>query len=294
MTTIRYYVQQRGRPWVLVLKTAWRHAGPVACRRARFVRRSSSLSSSPSTLALVPSLRPPPLLHSSAWKSIKRPLRRRLTGLRCTRSVHSCRGRPSRSPAHFVSPDSNSRSPRRPLQTQNTLHSLPGNGASSTMLHIPLPRPSRPICPNRMLSLAVRLGMRLTPRPPQPSPSKMRRTESRLHSYGAWSSARSIIHPRTNSTSALSSPLHAAPGSNSRRPGKYLAVDCEMVGVGLDGSESALARVSLVNFHGVVLMDEFVRPRERVVDYRTQFSGIRPADMVNGAPFFAFRCACVC
>ncbi|EIW54533.1 uncharacterized protein TRAVEDRAFT_173759 [Trametes versicolor FP-101664 SS1] len=70
-----------------------------------------------------------------------------------------------------------------------------------------------------------------------------------------------------------------------QQPGKYLAVDCEMVGVGLDGSESALARVSLVNFHGVVLMDEFVRPRERVVDYRTQFSGIRPADMVNAKSF---------
>ncbi|KAL1941387.1 hypothetical protein VTO73DRAFT_7204 [Trametes versicolor] len=70
-----------------------------------------------------------------------------------------------------------------------------------------------------------------------------------------------------------------------QQPGKYVAVDCEMVGVGLDGSESALARVSLVNFHGVVLMDEFVRPRERVVDYRTQFSGIRPADMVNAKPF---------
>lgn len=278
---------------MLVPKTAWRQAGPVACRRARFVRRSSSLSSSPSTLALDPSLRPPPLLRSSAWKSRKRPLRRPQTGSRCTRSVHTSCG--YRSSAHLVSPDSNSRSPRRPLQIQNTLHSLPGNGASSTMLHTPLPHPTRTIHPqSRMLSLAVRLGMRPTPPPPQPSPSKIRRTESLLHSYAVWFSAKSIIHPRTNSTSALSSPLHAAPGSNSRRPGKYVAVDCEMVGVGLDGSESALARVSLVNFHGVVLMDEFVRPRERVVDYRTQFSGIRPADMVNGAPFFAFSCGCVC
>ncbi|KAI0665683.1 ribonuclease H-like domain-containing protein [Trametes maxima] len=69
------------------------------------------------------------------------------------------------------------------------------------------------------------------------------------------------------------------------QPGKYLALDCEMVGVGLDGEESALARVSLVNFYGVVLVDAFVRPRERVVDYRTQFSGIRPADMVHAEEF---------
>ncbi|KAI0827861.1 ribonuclease H-like domain-containing protein [Trametes gibbosa] len=68
-------------------------------------------------------------------------------------------------------------------------------------------------------------------------------------------------------------------------PGKYLAVDCEMVGVGIDGAESVLARVSLVNFHGAVLLDLFVRPRERVVDYRTQFSGIRPSDLVHAKSF---------
>ncbi|KAI0759975.1 ribonuclease H-like domain-containing protein, partial [Trametes elegans] len=71
-----------------------------------------------------------------------------------------------------------------------------------------------------------------------------------------------------------------------KQPGKYLALDCEMVGVGLDGAESALARVSLVNFHGAVLLDAFVRPKERVVDYRTQFSGIRPSDMpATAKPF---------
>ena len=59
-----------------------------------------------------------------------------------------------------------------------------------------------------------------------------------------------------------------------------------MVGVGLDGSENALARVSIVNYHGAVVMDEFVRPRERVVDYRTQYSGVRPSDMENGAFLF--------
>ncbi|KAI8974006.1 ribonuclease H-like domain-containing protein [Trametes punicea] len=69
------------------------------------------------------------------------------------------------------------------------------------------------------------------------------------------------------------------------QPGKYVALDCEMVGVGIDGEESALARVSLVNFHGAVLLDAFVRPRERIVDYRTQFSGIRPADMVHARSF---------
>ncbi|KXN82666.1 RNA exonuclease 4, partial [Leucoagaricus sp. SymC.cos] len=68
-------------------------------------------------------------------------------------------------------------------------------------------------------------------------------------------------------------------------PGKYLAIDCEMVGIGLEGSESSLARVSLVNYHGAIILDVFVRQRERVVDYRTQWSGIREKDMVGAKPF---------
>lgn len=64
--------------------------------------------------------------------------------------------------------------------------------------------------------------------------------------------------------------------SSSAQAGKYVAIDCEMVGVGPDGSESALARVSLVNYHGKVLIDRYVRPVERITDYRTAVSGIEP------------------
>ncbi|KAJ7275017.1 ribonuclease H-like domain-containing protein [Mycena rebaudengoi] len=70
-----------------------------------------------------------------------------------------------------------------------------------------------------------------------------------------------------------------------RQPGKFLALDCEMVGVGPEGVESSLARVSLVNYYGAVQLDAFVRQRERVVDYRTQYSGVRETDMVNARPF---------
>jgi len=70
-----------------------------------------------------------------------------------------------------------------------------------------------------------------------------------------------------------------------QQPGKFVAIDCEMVGVGDDGSESSLARVSAVNFHGAVLLDEFVRQRERVVDYRTEVSGVREKDMIKALPF---------
>lgn len=61
--------------------------------------------------------------------------------------------------------------------------------------------------------------------------------------------------------------------------GKYVAIDCEMVGVGPGGHESALARVSVVDFHGRQVYDSYVRPQERVTDWRTPVSGIAPRDM---------------
>jgi len=72
---------------------------------------------------------------------------------------------------------------------------------------------------------------------------------------------------------------------SQKQPGRYVALDCEMVGVGIDGKESSLARVSIVNYHGAILLDGTVKQRERVVDYRTEWSGIRPGDMVNALPF---------
>lgn len=35
------------------------------------------------------------------------------------------------------------------------------------------------------------------------------------------------------------------------------------------------SRVCIVNNHGAVLMDKFARPKERVTDFRTRYSGIR-------------------
>ncbi|KAG9308589.1 ribonuclease H-like domain-containing protein [Chiua virens] len=69
-------------------------------------------------------------------------------------------------------------------------------------------------------------------------------------------------------------------------PGKYLALDCEMVGVGIEGNESSLARVSIVNHIGAIVLDVFVKQRERVVDYRTQWSGVRSTDLAGSAKSF--------
>ncbi|CDR37750.1 CYFA0S01e16358g1_1 [Cyberlindnera fabianii] len=67
--------------------------------------------------------------------------------------------------------------------------------------------------------------------------------------------------------------------------GTYLAIDCEFVGVGPDGLESALARVSVVNFHGHTVYDKFVKPREKVTDWRTWVSGVTPAHMKDATDF---------
>lgn len=71
--------------------------------------------------------------------------------------------------------------------------------------------------------------------------------------------------------------------------GKYISMDCEMVGVGPlgreNGERSALARVSIVNYHGHILLDTFVLPKEKVVDWRTYVSGVRPSDMENAKTF---------
>ena len=62
-------------------------------------------------------------------------------------------------------------------------------------------------------------------------------------------------------------------------PTQKLAMDCEMVGVGSDGTRSMLARCSVVNYEGKVVYDKFVKPMEKVTDYRTEVSGVRREDV---------------
>ncbi|CAG5134370.1 unnamed protein product [Candidula unifasciata] len=59
----------------------------------------------------------------------------------------------------------------------------------------------------------------------------------------------------------------------------YVAIDCEMVGVGPKGKKSVLARCSIVDYEGSVLYDKYIQPTETITDYRTPWSGIRPVHM---------------
>ncbi|KAL3941716.1 MAG: hypothetical protein SGBAC_003960 [Bacillariaceae sp.] len=60
---------------------------------------------------------------------------------------------------------------------------------------------------------------------------------------------------------------------------KFLALDCEMVGIGKDGHTSSVARVTVVDWDGNALLDAHIQQDEPVTDYRTFVSGITPQDL---------------
>lgn len=59
----------------------------------------------------------------------------------------------------------------------------------------------------------------------------------------------------------------------------YFAIDCEMVGVGEEGLDSAVARITIVNWENAVVLDTFVKVPVPVTDYRTFVSGITAQDI---------------
>jgi len=66
-----------------------------------------------------------------------------------------------------------------------------------------------------------------------------------------------------------------------------VALDCEMVGI--EGNLDALARVSIVNYNGHVLMDKFVRPERHIIDFRTWVSGVHPWHLKEENGSISFR-----
>eukprot|EP01029_Cantina_marsupialis_P009762 TRINITY_DN22581_c6_g1_i1.p1 TRINITY_DN22581_c6_g1~~TRINITY_DN22581_c6_g1_i1.p1 ORF type:complete len:272 (-),score=64.68 TRINITY_DN22581_c6_g1_i1:158-973(-) len=66
-----------------------------------------------------------------------------------------------------------------------------------------------------------------------------------------------------------------------------LAIDCEMVGG--KGFKSLLAQVAIVNWNCEVVFLSYVKPEEDILDYRTEFSGIRPENLVGAMSFSKIR-----
>jgi RNA exonuclease 4 len=60
---------------------------------------------------------------------------------------------------------------------------------------------------------------------------------------------------------------------------RYVALDCEMVGI--HNNKSVLARVSLVDWDGHVLLDTFVKVPDKITDFRTKYSGVKPQHLKN-------------
>ncbi|PGH02970.1 hypothetical protein AJ79_07507 [Helicocarpus griseus UAMH5409] len=92
-------------------------------------------------------------------------------------------------------------------------------------------------------------------------------------------STTSIVRTKSHTTAE---PKPNEGRSPTAEVGKYVALDCEMVGVGPNPDrDSALARVSIVNYNGEQVYDSFVRPKETVTDWRTHVSGMSAKHMAD-------------
>jgi RNA exonuclease 4 len=126
-----------------------------------------------------------------------------------------------------------------------------------------------------------------------PDRKKSRPRSKSLHTQPT-APPRATESPERPSTSHSPRPAAPAPREPGVDPtafaGKYVALDCEMVGFGPNpDQDSMLARASLVNFHGERLYDAFVQPTLTVTDYRTAFSGVRAEDLLPGGGALPFR-----
>jgi RNA exonuclease 4 len=62
---------------------------------------------------------------------------------------------------------------------------------------------------------------------------------------------------------------------------QYVSLDCEMVGTGPCGKISCLARATIVDWYGRVVLETFVHPTAHVTDFRTRVSGIAFEDLFH-------------
>lgn len=55
---------------------------------------------------------------------------------------------------------------------------------------------------------------------------------------------------------------------------KIIALDCEMVQTGSTNHDLSLARLSIVDEQGKIVLDEYSLPNKPIIDYLTEYSGI--------------------
>lgn len=69
-------------------------------------------------------------------------------------------------------------------------------------------------------------------------------------------------------------PLRGLQTTDLNSTNRFAAIDCEMIAT--VRSKNYPARISLVDYYGVVLMDVYIRPNSKVTSYRTKWSGVSP------------------
>jgi len=106
---------------------------------------------------------------------------------------------------------------------------------------------------------------------PSLRPSKQKRKKREFPSIKELLKQKSQIEEIQKEESKLKEKLNSIPESVRAQ---YIALDCEMVGIGTDGKKSALARVSIVDWNLNILLDTFVQVPIRVTDFRTHVSGV--------------------
>ncbi|MCO5573472.1 hypothetical protein L7F22_027243 [Adiantum nelumboides] len=70
--------------------------------------------------------------------------------------------------------------------------------------------------------------------------------------------------------------LHSQIHANGQEKHDILAFDCELI---FTTAGMSLARITVLDESGRVVLDQFVRPRSAILDYNTRFSGIRASDI---------------
>lgn len=112
---------------------------------------------------------------------------------------------------------------------------------------------------------------------PPPAPRKRRRR--RRNRRGAHNDCDESV---TSSESSISDRHHESLLEITEAEKlQYVAIDCEMVGLGYYGQYSSLARVCAIDWDGNQLLDLYVRQAYEVTDYRTFVSGITEHDLTS-------------
>jgi len=105
--------------------------------------------------------------------------------------------------------------------------------------------------------------------------TRRRARGGRRHRRGGGGGARNAEQRPYHAPTHVSPPHDKPMGKNDM----YFALDCEMVGVGPEGLDSAVARVTICGWTNEVLLDTFVQVPAPVTDYRTFVSGIEAKDL---------------